>query len=577
MKNFEISNIFNKMADLLEIRGENPFRIRAYRKAAFNIESLGKDVSLLSKEDLTGIPGIGEDLAGKIAEYLETGRIGAYEKLKEKVPEGLVTLLGIPGLGPKTVALLYDNYGVQDIAELERLAAEHKLVELPGIREKTEANIVKGIEMIRRASARYSIGKALPVAQEIAEYLTEHAPVGRLNVAGSIRRWKETIGDIDIIATASDAGRVMNAFTRMPGVKEILMKGPTKSSVVMKEGIQVDIRVIDDDSYGAALAYFTGSKAHNIRLREIAVKAGMKLNEYGLFREKDDKRLGGKTEEEIYELLGLQYVPPELREDTGEVEAAAEHSLPRLLETGDIKGDLHVHTDWSDGNMKLDELAEVPIGMGYRYVAVTDHSKGLGVARGLNEERILSQRREIAALNKKYRNFRLLAGVEINIAGDGGLDFGEEILRGFDIVVASVHSGFKQSKARITERIVKAMRNPHVSVIAHPSGRLIGERDPYEVDMEKVLQTAAETGTAIEINAYPLRLDLAEPYIRLAREKGVALAIGTDSHNRGQFSNMRFGVALARRGWLERKNVLNTLDLKTLLARLNVKRREKKS
>ncbi len=576
MKNFDISNIFNKMADLLEIKGENPFRIRAYRKAAFNIESLGKDVSLLSKEDLMDVPGIGSDLAGKVAEYLETGKIEAYEKLKAQVPEGLTELLSVPGLGPKTVALIYDRYRIKNISELAGLAKDHRLLGLPGIKEKTEANIIKGIEMLQRASSRYPLGRALPIAREAAAYLAGHAPVGRLDIAGSIRRWKETIGDIDIISTSSDPGAVMNAFTRMPGVKEVLMKGPTKSSVVLKEGMQVDIRVVDEDSYGAALAHFTGSKGHNIRLREIAVRAGMKLNEYGIFSEKDDRKLGGRTEEEIYGLLGLQYVPPELREDTGEVEAAAEHSLPGLLEPGDIRGDLHVHSDWSDGNIKLEEIADVPIEMGYRYIAVTDHSKGLGVARGLNEERIIEQRKAIAALNRKLRGFRLLTGVEINIRSDGSLDFDEDLLKGFDIVVASVHSGFKQPEGQITDRIVKAMRNPYVSIIGHPSGRLIGEREAYEVDMEKVIETAAETGTAIEVNAYPLRLDLSDPYIRRAKSKGVMLAIGTDSHNRSQFSNMAFGVALSRRGWLEKKDVLNTLNLRELLRTIGAKRRKKR-
>ncbi len=575
MKNLEISAIFNKMADLLEIKGDNPFRIRAYRKAAFNIESLGRDVSLLSKEELTDIPGIGEDLAGKIEEYLATGGIGGYDRLKEQVPEGLVTLLGVPGLGPKTVAHLYDRYRVTDIDELERLAREHRLVELPGIGEKTEADILKGIGMIRRASARYPLGQALPLAREITAYLAGQSPVGLLDIAGSLRRWKDTIGDIDIIATSADPGSVMTAFAHMPGVREVLIKGPTKSSVVLKEGIQVDIRVVDEESYGAALAYFTGSKAHNIRLREMAVKAGMKLNEYGIFRERDDRRLGGKTEEEIYEVLGLQYVPPELREDAGEVEAAAGNSLPLLLEAADIRGDLHVHSDWSDGNMNLEELAMSMREMGYRYMAVTDHSKGLGVARGLNEERILAQRAAIDSLNRKLKGARLLAGVEINIRSDGSLDFDEEVLKTFDIVVASVHSGFKQSKAQITGRIVKAMKNPYVSVIGHPSGRLLGEREAYEVDMEEVLAAAAETGTAIEINAYPLRLDLAEPYIRTAREKGVTLAVGTDSHNRGQFANMRYGVAIARRGWLRKTDVLNTLGLKELLSRLGSKRRKR--
>jgi DNA polymerase (family 10) len=573
MKNFDISNIFNKMADLLEIKGENPFRIRAYRKAAFNIESLGKDVTLLSREELMKVPGIGGDLAGKIEEYISTGEVQAYEHLKKEVPESLVTLLSVPGLGPKTVSLLYSRYHVKDIDELERLARGHELIKVPGIREKTEASILKGIEMLRRASSRYPIGKVLPVVNEIMGYLSGHAPVGRLNVAGSIRRWKETIGDIDILSTSKDPGEVMGIFTRMPAIKEVLMKGPTKSSVVLKEGLQVDIRVVDEESYGAALAYFTGSKAHNIRLREIAVKAGLKLNEYGLFREKDNKKIGGRTEEEIYEVLKLQFVPPELREDTGEVEAASEGSLPHLVELADIKGDLHVHSNWSDGNMDLEDLVEVPIKRGYRYVAVTDHSKGLGVARGLHEDRVIEQKKRIDALNKKLRGFRLLAGIEINIKNDGGLDFDEETLRGFDIVVASVHSGFKQSKGQITKRIVTAMQNPFVSVIAHPSGRLIGERDPYEVDMEAVLDAAASTGTAIEINSYPLRLDLTEPYIRPAKLKGVMLAISTDSHNSGQFDNMIFGVSLAKRGWLEKRDVLNTLDLSTLLSRIKRKRR----
>ena len=573
MKNLDISDIFNKMADLLEIKGENPFRIRAYRKAAFNIESLGKDVALLSKEELMKIPGIGGDLAGKIEEYVGTGRIESYEQLKGEVPESLVTLLSVPGLGPKTVSLLYSRYRVKDIEELEKLAREHKLLGLPGIREKTETNILKGIDMIRRSSSRYPIGKVLPIVKDILGYLSGRAPVERLDVAGSIRRWKETIGDIDILSTSGDPEAVMKAFTHIPDIKEVLMKGPTKSSVVLKEGLQVDIRVVDEDSYGAALAYFTGSKAHNIRLREIAVKAGLKLNEYGIFRERDNRKIGGRTEEEIYEILGLQFVPPELREDTGEVEAAAVRSLPALVELGDIKGDLHVHSNWSDGNIPLEDLAGIPLAKGYEYIAVTDHSKGLGVARGLNEERVVEQKKKIDSMNKKLRGFRLLSGIEINIKSDGSLDFDEEILKDFDIVVASVHSGFKQPGEQITKRILAAMKNPYVSIIAHPSGRLIGERDAYEVDMEEVLDGASKTGTALEINAYPLRLDLTEPYIRLAKAKDVPLAISTDSHNSGQFDNMVFGVSLARRGWLGKKNVLNTCGLKALLARLKNKRK----
>ncbi len=572
MKNFDISAIFNKIADLLEIRGDNPFRVRAYRKAAFNIETLGRDVSGLSAADLTEIPGIGSDLASKIEEYLRSGRIGTYEKLRQEVPEGLADLLNVPGLGPKTVGLVYRQYKVRNLDELERLARDHRLASLPGIKEKTESNIIKGVEMLRRASSRYPLGRILPLAEEIGRYLREKAPVDRMDVAGSIRRWKETVKDIDILSTSKDPKAVMLAFIHMPGVKEVLMKGPTKSSVVTEEGIQVDIRVVEEDSYGSALAYFTGSKAHNIRLREMAVKAGMKLNEYGIFREKGGKKLGGREEKDIYRLLGLAYVPPELREDTGEIEAAAEGSLPCLVELSDIRGDLHLHTSWSDGSQSLEELVEASINRGYQYAAVTDHSKGLGVARGLNEERILEQMRHVSSLNRRLRSFRLLSGVEVNIKADGSLDFDAGLLRRLDIVVASVHSGFKQPGEKITKRIVAAMQNPCVSIIAHPSGRLIGEREAYEMDMDAVLRAASRTGTAIEINAYPLRLDLSDSYVRTARAQNVPLVISTDSHTAGQFQNMAYGLGVARRGWLEKGDVANTLDSDELLKILQKKR-----
>lgn len=571
MKNFEISNIFNKIADLLEIKGENPFRIRAYRKAALNVEAIGKDISSMAREEILNVPGIGSDLAAKIEEYLKTGLMDTYEKLKSEIPEGLLTILRVPGLGPKTVGLLYKKYNVTDIGELERLARGHELLKIPGIKDKTETNIIKGIDMLKRDSSRHPLGRVLPLANEIIRYLSVNAPVERLDIAGSIRRWKETIRDIDILSTSKKPEAVMKVFTHMPGIKDVLMKGPTKSSVLINEGLQVDIRVVEEGSFGSALAYFTGSKAHNIKLREIASKSGLKINEYGVFRARDGKKLGGGSEKDIYEILGLQYVPPELREDTGEIEAASAGALPRLIEIGDMKGDLHIHSNWSDGNLKLEELVKPSLERGYKYLAVTDHSKGLGVARGLDEERFAEQKRIIASLNKRLRGFRLLAGVEINIKGDGSLDFDDKTLTGFDIVVASVHSGFKQSKEQITNRIVTAMRNPYVSVIAHPTGRLLGERDAYEVNMEEVLETASETGTAIEINAYPLRLDLSEPYVKAAKLKRVPLVISTDSHNNNQFDNMIFGVSAARRGWLEKKDVLNTYACGKLMKRLKGK------
>ena len=571
MKNAEIAGIFNNIADLLEIKGENPFRIRAYRKAAFTVTALGKDIASLSEGELLEIPGVGHDLASKIKEYLKTGRVDSYERLKQDVPESLIALLAIPGLGPKTVSLLYTKYHIRDVDSLEKLAREHRLSGLPGIKDKTETGIIKGIEMIRRYSARHPLGRILPLANEIIKYLSVSAPVEKLSIAGSLRRWKDTIKDIDIISTSADPDAVMHIFTRMPEVSQIIAKGTTKSSVVLKSDIQVDIRVVDEDSYGSALAYFTGSKAHNIRLREIASKAGLKINEYGIFREKSGKKLGGRSEEDIYRILGLQYVPPELREDIGEIEAAAEGKIPDLIEVADIKGDLHVHSTWSDGSQDLEDLVKTSRGRGYTYIAITDHSKGLGIAGGLSEERIVEQKKMIDAINRKSSRFRLLSGAEINIKGDGSLDIDDEILKQLDVVIASVHSGFKQSAEQITKRMVSAMENPFVSIIGHPSGRLIGEREAYEVNMEKILKTAADTGTAIEINAYPLRLDLTESNVRRAKSLNVPLVISTDAHNNGQFDHMIYGVGVARRGWLEKKNVLNTLDCGALLKRLRKK------
>ncbi len=565
MKNPEITRIFNEIADLLEIKGENPFRIRAYRRAALNIESLSTDISSASEGELLKIPGIGHDLAGKILEYIQTGKILAYDDLRKEVPGGLSLLLSIPGLGPKTAKLLFEKLQVKDMHDLERLAREHKLTGLPGIREKTEEHIIKGIEMLKRGMERQPLGKVLPIAKEIVDDLRENAPVNQIQIAGSIRRWKDTVKDIDILATSKNPKAVMNAFIHLPGVKEVIMHGPTKSSVIVHEGLQVDLRVVDEDCFGAALAYFTGSKAHNIRLREMAVRSGLKINEYGVFREKDQKKLGGRREEEVYRLLGLPFIAPELREDAGEIEAAAAGRLPHLIISSDIRGDLHVHTRRSDGSHDFDELIMAARKRGYEYIAITDHSKGLGIARGLSEEKLIEEKTAIAALNKKLKGFKVLAGVEVDIRGDGRMDFDDEILKQMDIVVASIHSGFRQSKEQITKRLVSAMRNPYVSVIAHPTGRLIGERDPYDVDMPEVLRAAHQTGTAIEINAYPFRLDLNDVYARKAREMQVRLVISTDTHMVNQFDYMEYGVSMARRGWLEKTDVLNTLNYRSLM------------
>jgi DNA polymerase (family 10) len=568
MKNREISRIFNEIADMLEIKGENPFRIRAYRRAAMNIEGISKDITEISKDELIKIPGIGQDLAGKIDEYIKTGKIQAYEDLKKEIPEGLSMLLNVPNLGPKTAKLLYEKLNIKNIDELEQYARNHKLSGLPGIKDKTEENILKGIEMLKRGKERKPLGIVLPIANNIVEKLKKGAPIKKIVIAGSIRRWKDTIKDIDILVTSNNPQKVMNVFVHLPDVKDVLMKGPTKSSVILKEDIQVDLRVVEEESFGAALAYFTGSKAHNIRLREMASKMGLKINEYGIFREKDETKIGGEKEEDIYRILGIPYIPPELREDTGEIEAALDGRLPKLIELNDIKGDLHVHTKLSDGSHDFDELIDYAKRKGYEYIAITDHSKGLGVARGLSIEKLLEEKRMINEINKRLKGFKLISGAEVDIRSNGELDFPDDVLKQVEIVVASIHSGFRQSKEQLTKRLVSAMKNPHVSIIAHPTGRLIGERDPYDIDIEEVFKVAKETGTALEINAYPLRLDLNDTYVKKAKQMGIPIVISTDTHIKNQFDYMSYGVSIARRGWLEKKDVLNTLNYKQLIERL---------
>jgi DNA polymerase (family 10) len=567
MKNFEVARQFDLMADLLELTNENPFRIRAYRRAAQNIEALTEDVTVLAREQrLDEIPGIGEDLAGKIVEYLETGRMKDVEAAQKGIPPGVVELMNVPGIGPKTARLLYEKKGIRGVARLEELARAGKLRGMPGIQAKTEKNILKGIEIIRRGQERMPLGHALPLAQELVATLGELPEVKQIEVAGSIRRRKDTIGDIDLLVTSSKPAKVMRAFVTLPQVGEVLEHGTTKSAIRHREGIQVDLRVVDPESFGAALAYFTGSKQHNIRIREMAVKKGLKISEYGVFKESSGRRISGATEEEVYAAVGLPWIPPELREDAGEIEAALKGELPALVTLDDIRGDLHCHTNASDGHHTIEALVRAAVERGWEYVAVTDHTKSATVAGGLTAEEMLAHARKIRAVAKRFKDITVLAGAECDILPDGSLDYADDVLAELDLVVGAVHGRFKQPKAEMTRRICRALRNRYVSVLAHPTGRLIGERGPYDVDLEQVFRTAREYGKAIEINSHPQRLDLNDVHARRARELGVMVAIDTDAHVLDQLGTMQLGVATARRAWIGKAEVVNALPTKKLLA-----------
>lgn len=564
ISNAQIARIFYRIAELLEIKGENPFKVRAYEKAGLVVESLSEPIEKVYREGrLTQIPGIGKSIAEKIEELIETGKLSYLEELEASIPAGVVELLKIPEVGPKTAWLVYKELGIQSVEEIEKAAREGRLRSLPGLGPKTEENILKGIERLRRFGERVPLGIALPFARQIVEWLKERAPIDKIEPAGSLRRRKETIGDIDILVTSTKPLEVMDAFVSLPVVREVLAQGETKTSVVTEMGIQMDVRVVEPDCFGAALQYFTGSKEHNIHLRRIAQDMGLKISEYGVFR--GDERIAGRTEEEVYATLGLPYIPPELREDRGEIEAAAEGKLPNLIELRDIRGDLHVHTKHSDGHFSIKEMALAARSMGYEYIGIADHTKGLGVAAGQDEEEILKQKEEIEKLNEELEGITVLAGVEVNIKMDGTLDIDEEVLDQLDFVIASVHSAFKQPREVMTERICRAMEREVVDILGHPTGRLIGKREAYEFDAERIIDEAVRTRTVLEINAFPDRLDLPDILARAAKAKGAKIAINTDAHSIDQLNLIEYGVATARRGWLEKEDIINCLPLDELL------------
>ncbi len=563
MKNQEVAALFYEIADILEIKNVQ-WKPIAYRKAARAIEALRDDIEEIYKKNginsLKEIPGVGEHIAEKIAEYLETGKIKEFEKLKSSLPSGLSELTEVSSLGPKKVMHLYQKLKIKNIKDLENAIKKHKLRNLFGFGEKTEKNILRGIQLFRGRKERALLGIALPTANSIIRQLKKIKEVHNISYAGSLRRMKETIGDIDILVTSPNPEKVMKVFTSLPEVSRVLAKGKTKSMVILRNGMQSDIRVVADKSFGAALQYFTGSKEHNVVLRSIAIKKGYKLNEYGLFK-RSGKLVAGNTEEEIYKKLGLPYIEPELRENLGEIDKAKQGKLPKLVELKDIKGDLHMHTDWSDGSEDITTMIKAAQDRGYEYIAVTDHSKSERIANGLDEKRILKQLKEIEKIKNKFK-INILTGSEVDILADGSLDYPDSILKQLDIVVASVHSRWKMNESEMTKRIIKALENPYVSILGHSSGRLIGRRDPYAYDLEKVLEAAKKNNKAVEINSQPERLDLNDRGIKAAVEMGVKMVISTDAHNIPSYDFMQFGVAQARRGWATKKNIVNTLSFK---------------
>ena len=566
MKNQFVADTLNMIADLLDLKGDIFFKTRAYRFAAQTIEALDEDIErLVNQGTLESIPGVGEALAKKITELVKTNKLEYLERLKKEVPTGLIDLLGIPGLGPKKVSVLYKNLGITSIQNLKNAASNGELRSLEGFGEITERNILRGIQLLEKKSGRVLLNFAYEDGTKYLNYLNKCKYISKINIAGSLRRMKETIGDLDILTCSKHPDAVMEYFIHYPEVAQILANGTTKSSVLLNDNLQVDLRIVEEKSYGAALQYFTGSKDHNVTLRSLAIKKGFKLNEYGLFDKNTEKYITGRTEEEIYKKIGMQYIEPELRENRGEFEAAKKKiPLPNLVGYDEINGDFHVHSSWSDGSDSIETIASVAQKRRYLFVGITDHSQSLKIANGLNEERIQKKINEIKKVNKKFPNIRIFCGTECDIKTDGTLDYSNKILKQFDFVYIGIHTAFKMDKETMTNRIIKGMDNEQVNFMAHPTGRLIGKRDPYEVDIEQIIDAAKETDTMLEINSFPDRLDLDDIHVKLAKEHGVRFVLGTDSHSVNHFDFIRFGIATARRGWLEKKDILNTLSVKDI-------------
>jgi len=563
MTNQELAQVFSHIAEILDIQGENPFKVRAYKKAVQTLENLTVQLSTVEDFDkLDKLPGIGEAIGKKIKELLETGKLNYYQELKKSEYAPLVEFLKIPGVGPKHAKLIYDRLKINNIADLERAAKLGKLRGLFGLGEKTEENILKGVTQVRKYKERFPLAFVYPKAQSLLEQMKKNKAVEKITLAGSLRRMRETIADVDILVSSRNPKSVSDTFVKLPQVASVVAKGKTKTSILTKDGFQSDLRIVKPNQFGAAQHYFTGSKAHNIRIRSLGVQLGLKVNEYGVFKGK--KRIAGKTEQEVFKSVDLPFIAPELREDWGEIEMAQQKKLPHLVELKDIKGDLHVHSDWSDGNNSIEEMASYAKRIGYKYVAICDHTTAVGITGGLDEKRLEEQVNLIKKINKKQKDFTILSGIEVDIRSDGKLDLPDEILKELDLVVAAVHTKFSQTEKEMTKRIIKAIENPFVDVLAHPTGRLIGKREPYRVNLDKIIDCCKANNKFLELNSYPERLDLNDINCRKAKEKGIKCAISTDAHNTRHLLWMTFGIATAKRGWLEPEDVINTLTLNQL-------------
>lgn len=572
MENHEIGAVFEEIAAIMRVTQDDPkwsFKAAAYDRAKRSIEGLGErleDIARDPNRKLTDIPGIGADLAGKIKELIETGQSQYHQEQLKKIPRSLLELMQIPGVGPQKVRLFNQQLGIQTLDQLEAAARAQKLRELPGMSEKSEQNILNALGALHRSAGRYRLDQAYETAEEIQAFLAEIKGAQEITPAGSLRRGRDTVGDLDLLMTGGDRDRIRERFLKFPRIAQVLVAGDDKISVKLKNQMQVDVRLLEPEEFGSALMYFTGSKEHNVALRDRAKRRGWKLREYGLFE--GEKRIAGRTEEEVYRKLDLEYIPPELRENTGEIELAEEGKLPRLVELQDIRGDLQMHTTASDGRNSIEEMAAAAKKLGYEYILITDHSKAVTIANGLDGERAIEHIAEIKAARKKVKGIEIWAGTEVDILGDGELDYPDDILRRFDIVLASIHSRMTQPGEEMTARITKALANPYVRILGHPTGRYVLRREPFNFDLERVLAAAKQAGVVVEVNASPERLDLCDRHARLARERGLKLVISTDAHQPKHFENMRYGVVTARRGWAEKKDVINTYPPEKLLASL---------